>query len=563
MATYTISLYKNYGYPAPVDFIDNIYYDSLSNHFYADANIRYPIDIIPIPEKECYSFDGFINWAYPSPYRTDKNGIPLNVSIGADEKWYAAWVLNSYKITIDRQGGDMCASAVYKKTDKTGPYDDHLCKSKISSFDLPIRSKYKCSGIYTTTISGGTQLIDQNGNVLQAFKNLNVTDNITIYARWKEAWRIGLNANGGVGGSSDIWYDPLSTSFYSDAELQNKITHVFSPVRSGYIYNGYFTTAGVQVIYPDGRINTAYKPTADATLNASWSAASSATAYQLSFDLNGAPGELDAIEVKLGVEVGALPTPSRDNYIFAGWIVAGQTISADTVWNIAANSVAVAKWQRAFGLGAVFDYFNLASDALLPISSQSGDNTKQIFCSHSGRIESGVNAVSDVWRNPSVVYRVVKNIDLNVTLGKAFPSRDGCTGYMITDVAIETSVGEFPLVTVSAVANEGADAINLFNLSVPIKAVAHAQNLLSAIDSTGVLQSLSLSATCDPVVCAENMMPCASDVVNGMISVRAEVVAVDNSIPSSGNGFILAGSPQTASDSRMTIYNINAVKELG
>jgi hypothetical protein len=174
---------------------------------------------------------------------------------------------------------------------------------------------------------------------------------------------------------------------------------------------------------------------------------------------------------------------------------------------------------------------------------------------------------------------------LAVTLGKAFAAKTGTiygpyknnsgqwvfgnhngmteTGYMMTSVTVETALGSFPVVTVSATANEGANAINQFSVSVSILARARAQNLFGAISGGGELHVLTLSATCDPVILQEGLAPCASDAVNGRLEVHAETVPLDfESAPAAGTGFSLTGVPVTKSGKDFTRYQISVMKEM-
>ncbi|MBQ3808339.1 MAG: hypothetical protein II840_10345 [Kiritimatiellae bacterium] len=233
-------------------------------------------------------------------------------------------------------------------------------------------------------------------------------------------------------------------------------------------------------------------------------------------------------------------------------------------------------------LATIIDYFELASSALVPIASDSGDEYKRVAVSHSGKYESGVNVTSSgIWRNPTVTYAVKANTTVAVQLGKAFAAtKSGSTmiisGYMITSVEIVTEVGKFPTVTVSAVANEGANAVNnftvnanKFNVSVPVVARSKAQNLLGAISGGGHLQRVTLLGTCDPVVCEENLMPCASDIVNGRFELAAETLAANGEVAptmaaasGTNGGFALTDVPRVDRDVDFVRYAVVARKEM-
>ena len=108
-----------------------------------------------------------------------------------------------------------------------------------------------------------------------------------------------------------------------------------------------------------------------------------------------------------------------------------------------------------------------------------------------------------------------------------------------------------------------------FNVSVPVVARSKAQNLLGAISGGGHLQSCRLVAACDPVVCEENLMPCASDIVNGRYELSAETLAPNGeSAPTmtaaggTNGGFALIADPRQGRDCDYIRYTIEARKEM-
>ncbi len=232
---------------------------------------------------------------------------------------------------------------------------------------------------------------------------------------------------------------------------------------------------------------------------------------------------------------------------------------------------------KYFGEG-LKDWFGLASKNLVVIASDTGDTLRRTTVINAtqsgstqkdaGRFTSGVSEISNVWHNPTVTYRVVGDLTLNTKLGKAWKSSDLLdkgSGYMITSVDVHTAIGEFPTVTVSGTANEGADAVNLFTVSIPIEARARAQYLLKAISGGGNLQTCDVSATCQPVVCEEGGMPCASDVVCGRYVVRATTYApAGEKAPTavSGNGFEIVGYPKSCGDTAYPMWQVEAHKEI-
>ena len=353
------------------------------------------------------------------------------------------------------------------------------------------------------------------------------------------------------------------------------------PTREGYNFLGYYASksGGSRYVNEGGTIVVSVALTADLAIYARWQERE----YTLAFDYNGGAGGTVSKTVTFGAAIGTLPTPTRDQASFDGWYIGGiivngfvsggTKITASTVWNITEDKIATASWLRYFG--GVADYFGLASSSLVPVASTTGDTRHRVAVSHGGKYERGVNEVGNVWRNPSVTYVVKADTTVAVQLGKGFAAQKrGSTmtvsGFMITTVEIMTEVGKFPTVTVSAVANEGANAINnftvnknKFNVSVPVVARSRAQNLLNAISGGGYLQRCSLVATCDPVVCEENLMPCASDIVNGRYELAAETLAANReAAPTMNGGFALIDDPKQTRESDFIRYTIEARKEM-
>lgn len=218
--------------------------------------------------------------------------------------------------------------------------------------------------------------------------------------------------------------------------------------------------------------------------------------------------------------------------------------------------------------GTIVDWFGLASSALKVVSSDSGDNKQRVCVSNltsgnAGRYTEGVGQTSGIWRNPTVTYEVVDDTTFATALGTAYAGGLGLSGYMITSVSVETGIGKFPRVTVTATANEGANAINTFAVSVPLLARARAQNLLDAVSGGGQLQNCRLVASCSPVVVAEDMMPCASDVVHGKLVVTAGTYAPNGeSAPTAGSGWTSIGEPQHTGGVEYPAWSITLQKEI-
>ena len=453
---------------------------------------------------------------------------------------------------------------------------------------LPSVRCNRCTGIFGAA-TNGNQKFDGDGMVASGAVAPTAA-NSTWYAQWeRKCFVVVLDDNGGSGGAEAIFLNGETIETYSDDDLTTEISSVAPPTRTGYTFLGYYTakTSGNIVIDASGNIVivTGFG-SRDLTIYARWVAKT----YQLSF-VGG--GEIAPIPVTFDSYIGTLPTPSPSaipaGSRFSSWLIDGLSISATTAWSFDEDKTATAGIEFAFG--DVTDYFGLASATLIPFESDDGSNLPHLVTRHYGRAAgaeqggySGSQQCAPIWLNPTVKYMVVGDMTLTLKLGKSYPKKEGQiygpfkdgsswpfgwhrgmkqTGFMISSVAIDTRIGQFPIVTVSAVANEGKDAINNFTVSVPILARARAQNLIGAISGGGELHAFTLVATCDPVVLQEYMAPCASDVVNGRYEAHAETLSMNfEDAPISSNGFVAEGNPVAKAGTEYTRYRFTARKEI-
>lgn len=419
------------------------------------------------------------------------------------------------------------------------------------------------------------------------------------------AWRtITLNNNGGSGTSPTTLYYNTTGYYWATAKNTGTSYRIYSltskPTRANYIFAGFFTSTsgGTQMISASGSLGAGYDPGGDVTIYARWNAYATITLSKGEYGTGGTSAFYYKLvgggfysNTALTTAITSI-TPPTGGGTFGGYKLNG-TLMIDRSGaftpallshTFSANATLLASW-----IGGCIDWFGLSSSALVPIASTTGDTRHRVAVSHGGKYESGVNEVGKVWRNPSVTYAVKANTTVAVQLGKAWRPRNAAgqevavgastiavSGFMITTVEIVTEVGKFPTVTVSAVANEGANAVNnftvnanKFNVSVPVVARSKAQNLLNAISGGGHLQSCRLVAACDPVVCEENLMPCASDIVNGRYELSAETLAPNGeaaptmtAASGANGGFALIDDPRQGRDCDFMRYTIEARKEM-
>ena len=553
--------------------------------FYNNINCTTPITPTA-PTRTGYVFTGFFSATSGGTKYINADMTPTAAlrSRTTDGTIYAQWQA-PYKVTLTSTNWTGATAAFWYDAIGGKCYAAADMATEITTVAVPTRECYRFTGYNTASGGTGTAYIDEAGNISPDI-GAYVTAAKTLYAQGAVvSYKITPAQASGTGGEGVFYAAAGETGagrFHTDDQCTSapKTTAAAIPTRTGYTFLGYYSAAsgGTKYIEPTGEFTDAfYSATISAatTITAHWQA----NTYTLSFNYDGGAVSTVSKTVTYGSAVGTLPTTTKGGAGFDGWYIGDTHITSTTVWNYAEDKEATAKWTRYFG--TVVDFFGLASNALVPIASTTGDTRHRVTAAHGGKYESGVNQVGGIWRNPSVTYVVKANTTVSVQLGKGFAAqKSGSTmtvsGFMITTVEINTEVGKFPTVTVSAVANEGANAVNnftenknKFNVSVPVVARSKAQNLLGAISGGGHLQRCALVATCDPVVCEENLMPCASDIVNGRYELAAETLAAENnaaptmaSASGSNGGFALIDDPKQTSESDFVRYTIQARREM-
>ena len=559
-----------------------LYYRISGGGYYADYLCDgSPAASVTKPTRANYAFAGYHNGtSTPGTQYIDADGgftsALSSLTLTGAKTIYARWVA-PYKITISANSGTGGTAAFYFDSVGGKFYAGQDMAEEITAVVPHTLECFAFLGCRASNNDTSDLRISTDGGIAGGWVP---TANATIYARWERvSWKITLNKQSGTGGTDAI-YGGVSGGFWSDDLCTERITSVTVPTREGYTFWGYFRTTGGddKYINADGTINLSQSVVSTGVQT--WYAHWTASTYTLTFDPNGGTCSTASKTVTFGSGVGSLPTPTKNKADFAEWRVNGLAITSSTTWNIAADATAVAEWNYFFG--RVTDWFNLASASLIPFKSDDGTNRPRVVTRHYGKA-AGAEQTGPVWRNPYVKYMVVGDMTLSVTLGKAYAKKTGTingpyvsngtwyfgnhsgmteTGYMITEVTIDTRHA-FPVVTVSAVANEGRDAINTFAVSVAISARARAQNLLGGVSGGGQLQTVSLRAVCAPVVLAEGAEPCASDVVNGRYELRADTLAANlESAPVAAGGFVATGEPAACGGTEYKRYTLMATKEI-
>lgn len=174
--------------------------------------------------------------------------------------------------------GSSVVPILYKKTGSTAWYSDNTCTTQQTTpTNIPTYSGYICTGFYTEE-SGGTRVIDQNGNLLSWY----ASQPTYIYAQWiNPIVTVSLNNQSATTAGSTAVYERYNTGIYLDAaatsqQMTTSANHITLPTRTGYTFGGYYTGTngtGTQLINASGYITNSFTTTrftAGTTIYAKW-----------------------------------------------------------------------------------------------------------------------------------------------------------------------------------------------------------------------------------------------------------------------------------------------------
>ena len=280
---------------------------------------------LPAPVREGFSFDGW----YTKPMGGEKITASSKAELLAEQTLYAHWSIASYTVTLDGNGGtsvivsaDGTSKTVSTRTQKVmygGTYagDDGI-------FPGFSRTGYDFAGFFTE-IEGGEQITVGTEFTANAAQRL--------YARW-EPKKVVVTFDDG---SADTAVGRKTVVY---GETYGKLPE---PVKKGWQFEGWTTLdGGSTLVTADSEV----KKASSHTLYARWTAQE----YTVSFDANGGTAGQSQKTVVYGKAYGSLPEASRESSTFLGWYTAregGRQVTNKTIYDIPADSVLYAHWQKA------------------------------------------------------------------------------------------------------------------------------------------------------------------------------------------------------------------------
>ena len=212
------------------------------------------------PTRTGYTFQG---WSTSSTATSATYSAGGSYTANAAATLYAVWSVNQAYIAYNSNGGSVSVSGygyndygwitqngnVYFHNVPYGTSDDPY---NATTFGLT-KTGYDFDGkwyLYNAaegiTSTGLNQDTAYSSTTYYSQSNKNTTSaNTTVYCYLYAGWtpktiKLTLNANGGSGGTSAVWYKYGTSTFYSDSGCTTAITKITAPTRTGYTYNYYY-----------------------------------------------------------------------------------------------------------------------------------------------------------------------------------------------------------------------------------------------------------------------------------------------------------------------------------
>jgi len=410
---YTVTVDANGGTGGTQEF----YYRKDGGGFYSDKAFTTQITSIVNPTRECFSFDRGWSESDGGTQWTGRSGALLpaltDQTLTGDVKMYIRWTRASYRITVDLQGGENGTGQFFRSI-SGGFYAEHDCQTQIYGITPPTKANNTFKSL-RSNLPKGTKYSNAAGTFEEKFNNLDIDDDLTVYVLWETNYvTILIDKQGGAGGTSALYAVRGVAGLYAEPECVTAVTGVDECGRTGYDYNGCWTQpggSGTKYVSNNGNFINGFDGLVireDLRIYVAWTAMT----YVLTFDYNGGSGSPASKNVTFGSAVGELPTPTHGTAgTFDGWIVNGNAVDRQTVWNIAANSTAVAAWRTHFG--NLTDYFNIGGDVIFLIGSESG-NGRRVTNLWNGSCEQGQGLL-----NPVCTYRIKEKGNVTIRLGRS------------------------------------------------------------------------------------------------------------------------------------------------
>ena len=266
---------------------------------------------LPQPTKADYRFTGWTGTDLTAP--TMEVTIPTGSK--GDREYTANWEKIQYFTVSYRDGG-------HGKS--TMPADEKVEEGKYATRPTdPTEKGWIFKGWYEKD--------DYIGDVFD-FEKTQITQDITLTARWAQAFTVKFDTNGH--GHATVPADQT-------VELNGKATKPADPTAEGYVFRGWYTTAACTTEFD---FNTPIA--ADTTLYAKWD-----EIYTVTFNVGGHGTAPAPQKVENGGKATKPENPTAKGWRFDGWYTDEKcTARYDFDKAVTANTTLYAKWTQLFTL---------------------------------------------------------------------------------------------------------------------------------------------------------------------------------------------------------------------
>ena len=288
---------------------------------------------LPIPSRDGWTFTGWMASATPayasltdngntsaSAYRVGAGGVTLT----------AHWSRNSYPVKAYAYG-DIYNSATFAlgrggtvqiASDAAGTeVSKDIAYRSTTTLKATASTGYAFVGWYTD--SALTNLYSTSASITSESV---LTDGRTYYAKFKvQSYKITINPDNATTGStiSGWYYEAGKAAPSQTIKTSTEITMVYgstvtmtAPQKTGYTFGGWEKITGAGTLTSSTGTSTFKCGAGDATIKAQWTA----NVYTITFLPNG--GSVNPTSKTFTIESTIdLPTPTKDSYVFDGWLV--------------------------------------------------------------------------------------------------------------------------------------------------------------------------------------------------------------------------------------------------
>ena len=286
------------------------------------------------PTKVGYDFGGWFT-------ETNGNGSEIsntqviNTEIANDTIYYAKWTSKKVNAVFNANGGDFGKNA-----------DDVTVTVTDCTVSLTFGADVVLPTVEPTrigyTFGGWNTKADGTGDAVTVETVVNFEETTTFYAVWDvKTPKATFDANGGNFGV-DAEETPI-TSKNVNQEFGTTYNLPVEPTRTGYTFAGWYLTSDAEF---ENKVTneTNFTSEEDVTLVANWTA----NKYAVTFDANGGAfaEEVENVIDETYDAKYTLPTknPTRAGYVFAGWYLANDEVTSETVVKVTDTATVKASW---------------------------------------------------------------------------------------------------------------------------------------------------------------------------------------------------------------------------